>query len=233
MREETFDRVWDEVILPAFERCKKELPGLICPEYEKKNIYIYYQELDALAKNHYMAEDTEQINRHKVAAAMMIAILKAKPIKKVSRLFYDTTDDGRTRLWAINESLSVTVALSILGAYILRRVDVAFSGAKVPKAIFGEVCEQDLEIFRDGVIPITAEERRSWEWELYQIRLDGAYNLLSMAHILCDIETMARMKYFLEHKDQTPKHSPYLTDEQGRVIGDVDIDEIVSYKKPK
>ena len=81
----------------------------------------------------------------------------------------------------------------------------AFSGKLVSKPIFADVCKEDEIIFDKGV-PIDKQEREDWEWELYQIRQDGAYNVLAVAHILSSIEKNARLEYFFKHKDIEPTY---------------------------
>lgn len=170
----------------------------------------HYKYLTDFAKTHYMAKNVVRLNRHKISAAIMIAILKAKPIKKIDAHFYGVSETGQPKIWPFNEALAITVGLSILRAFILQRADEAFHGEPVSLKTFEGVCKQDSKIFENG-IPLTQKERAEWEWELYQVRLEGAYNLLAMAHILSDLENMARLKYFREHLEEEIISPPYAT----------------------
>ncbi len=217
MKESTFYKIWDKVILPTYDSLLTTHGKLCLPDCTAEEIRKNYNEIIAYAKEHYMMDENGVLNRHKVASAMMIAILKVKPIKKIDPIYYKPDENGHLLTWPFNEHLAITVALSLLCTFIYARVDYAFCGKPVSRAIFEDVCEEDRDIFASGV-PITAKERDDWERELYQIRQDGAYNLLSFAHILNGIEERSRLKYFLKHPEIKPTHSNYLTDEHVEML---------------
>lgn len=198
MKKETCDKIWNELILPTYAQMQQTNGGLLCPSCEKVEFKIHYDDIVRHAKEQYMANSLGVLNRHKVAAAVMIAILKTKPIKKIDSMYYAEDAKGNLVHWPFNESLAITVALSILRAFILVRVEYAFSGKKVSKDIFCDVIKEDSEIFKND-IPISEQEREDWEWELYQVRQDGAYNLLSISHILKEIEKNCRLQYLLDN----------------------------------
>lgn len=214
MTNETFIHIWSAIIKPTYNRMQSTHGNLFLPDCACEETRTHYLDTIAYAKEHYMMDENGVLNRHKVAAAMMIAVLKAKPIKKTDPMFYQPDENGHMPIWTFNEHLAITAALSILCTFIDARVDFAFSGKLVSRAIFEDVCLEDREIFKIGV-PISLKERNAWERELYQIRQDGAYNLLSFAHIISGVEERARLRYFLEHPDIKPTHPDpkHLTDE--------------------
>ena len=134
-------------------------------------------------------------------------------------IVFQTDENGKLPIWTFNEHLAITVALSMLCTFIDARVDFAFSGKLVSRAIFEDVCLEDKVIFKNGV-PISKKERNAWERELYQIRQDGAYNLLSFAHIISGIEERGRMKYFLDNPNVKPTYPnpDWLTDEPVKML---------------
>lgn len=205
MTDKTYKLLCDRVIIPVFKHYQKTHGGIIFPDYELKEIKSHYEDLIGYAKRHYMSNQEGLLNRHKVSAALMIAILKAKPIKKINADYYAPNKEGEPTAWPFNERLAITVALSVLRCFIDARVHYAFSGKLISKPIFEDVCKEDKGIFENG-IPISKREREDWEWELYQIRQDGAYNILAIAHILSNLEKCARLEYFLKHKDQSPTY---------------------------
>ena len=198
------DHVWEQVIIPTYSRYNQRTGGLLCFERSREEIRQHYKEILEHAKIHYMEDDQTLLNRHKVSAALMIAILKAKPIKKADALYYAPDENGKVTIWPFNEQLAITVALSVLRTFILQRAKIAFSGQPISKTIFNDACEQDFAIFREQ-FPISDKERADWEYELYQMRQDGAYNLLSISHILAQMEEKSRLKYFLKTHD-SPKY---------------------------
>lgn len=215
MKDETFQIIWEKLIQPTYAHLENINGGIMLPPSSSGEIHSHYEELVAHAKKRYMADPNGVLNRHKVSAALMIAILKVKPIKKIDPLYYTEDETGVLRSWTFNESLAITVSLSVLRAFIEARVKYAFSGKKLTKSIFEDVCWQDQTIFENG-IPISDKEREDWEWELYQIRQDGAYNVLSMAHVLSGIEKTARAEYFMRNVQEQPiyPNSALLIDEQ-------------------
>lgn len=220
--------IWNNLIFPTYESYNKKTGNLVCAPNSSDEIAEYYEELLAHAKTHYMENRENLLNRHKVAAALMIAILKVKPIKKAHPMYFLPDENGEITIWPYNEALAVTVALSILRAFILKRAEYAFSGKCVPKNLFEKVCKQDNIIFANE-FPLERRERDEWEYELYQVRQEGAYNLLSMAHILAQMEEIARLRYFQRTKsDPTYPDSKFLVEDLEADVEWINkIDEIV------
>lgn len=81
MKEITCDLIWERVVRPVYEKMNETHGGLLCPDCEKRTFKTHYEEVLGHAKEHYMSDPNNPLNRHKVAAAL-IAILKTKPIKK-------------------------------------------------------------------------------------------------------------------------------------------------------
>lgn len=208
MRAEIYDNIWSKLIEPTYWSFVTRDGGLVLPRQSKDEIKVFYDELISYAKKHYMSAETKLLNRHKVAAAMMIAILKAKPIKKADPLYFkENKDTGRLTPWPFNERLAITVGLSVLHSFIMERLSRAVSECDketIEQEHLENVCKQDEIIFADG-IPIDEEDQKNLVWELYQVRLDGAYNLLTLAHILKDVARLARYDYFLNHKNEKPE----------------------------
>ncbi len=213
MKKATFDSIWRIIVMPTYHQLFTTHGGLFLPESAANDVKKHYSDTIDYAKEHYMIDENGVLNRHKVAAAFMIAVLKAKPIKKIDSQYYRSDENGNAQIWTFNEHLAITLAFSILCTFIDARVDYAFSKVILPRSVFEDVCLEDRQIFKDG-IPISAKERDSWEYELYQIRHSGAYNILAFAHILRDIEEKARLKFFLAHPDIKPTHPDpqYLSD---------------------
>ncbi|MBQ3603965.1 MAG: hypothetical protein IJA02_09005 [Clostridia bacterium] len=224
MNKATLDIIWDKLVIPTYNHMQFKVGGLICPECGKDELHEHYEDIVKYAKKHYMFDENGVLNRHKIAAALMIAILKTKPIKKINAAYYQEDINGKMIHWPFNESLAITVGLSVLRAFIIARVDYAFSGKLISKQIFEDVTEEDTKIFSDG-IPISEQERAEWEWELYQIRLDGSYNLLAIAHILKEIEKNCKLEYFWSTK-KTPTY-PDPTNLTEDAIELISLDEIM------
>ena len=149
------DKLWSELIIPCFLNMKRSLGDVVCPESDKEVFERHLNEIIEHTNTQYMSGDVIRLSRHKIAAAVMIAILKTKPIKKVSPVFYQEDKNGKTTSWPLNESLAITVALSLLRTYIIERYIFAFEkNSSVNKDEYEGVTKQDKEIFEAGSIYI-------------------------------------------------------------------------------
>lgn len=78
-----------------------------------RKIFEYYQEMRDYIRCNYMSKKTDvALDRHKVAACMMYAILKAKPLKVNRRI-----PDLNEKVLLANEYLALYVALNIVVMY--------------------------------------------------------------------------------------------------------------------
>ena len=86
--------VWDNLVFPTFESYNRKTGNLVCVPNSSNEIAEFYDELLAHAKTHYMENRDNLLNRHKVAAALMIALLKVKPIKKAHQMYFLPDENG-------------------------------------------------------------------------------------------------------------------------------------------
>ena len=80
--------------------------------YAKRKIFKYYQRKRDEIKNNYMEKPAKSLDRHKVAACMMYAVLRSK-VLKVNRFIPHIP----TKLLMANEYLAVYVGLNIVDQY--------------------------------------------------------------------------------------------------------------------
>lgn len=174
MTDSDFEKTWNEIINRKITQLMRDYGDLVCLDSSKEEIKSHYLEIIQYTKNHYMTNSEGLLNRYKIAAAMMIAILKAKPIKKAAMKYYIEDSDK----WIFNEQLALNTGLKIVRNFIITEI----SGAGGPKNL-----EEKILYYRFlESIPMVRKERESWEIELYYIRQEGAYSLLSLAHELED-----------------------------------------------
>lgn len=174
MTELDFEATWNNIINRKITQLTLDYGDLVCLESSKDEIRSYYEETLLYAKNHFMFNSEGLLNRYKVASAMMIAILKAKPIKKAAAKYYIEDSDK----WIFNEQVALNTGLKIVRNFIITEI----SEAGGPKTL-----EERILYHRFlKSIPLESVERERWEIELYYIRQEGAYSLLSLAHELED-----------------------------------------------
>ena len=181
MEQEQFENIWTEIIKRKCDEYCASYGGLIYHEEVKNEIWFCYDELYSYVKHHYMLpyEDGSepQLNHYKVAAVFMIAILRTRPLKKVDPAFYKHTPDR----WAFNEGLALHVGLNILWnsfRYYLQNIKERPEG--YDWNLIDKVFPADQKIF------LTGEKREKWESELYFLRQEACYHLLSFEHELED-----------------------------------------------
>ena len=174
MNEVDFNDTWERIIRKKCISLSNQFGGLVCLEDSRKEVHLYYEESVAYAKNHYMTNPDGLLNRYKVAAALMIAVLKAKPIKKASPKFYRDPSDK----WIFNEQLALYTGLMVVRDFILAEVN----GEGGPRNWREEIL---LDKF-SASLPLVKADREKWEIELYYLRQEGSYQLLSLAHELED-----------------------------------------------
>lgn len=116
MQKSDFDDFYDVVIMQCIKKVLKEAKQNECKykgERSKYKIYKYYQDKRDFVKNKYMLQTEDiAIDRHKVAACMMYAILKENPII-VNRLEYRLSEE----ILLANEYLAFFTAVNILEMY--------------------------------------------------------------------------------------------------------------------
>ncbi len=177
MTEQQFNETWEKIINPKCEALVRSFGGLVfLPDDVKKQLYIYYEEAKEHAKNHYMKDPLGKLNRYKVAAALMVAILQVKPLKKAAPRFYEKSKSQ----WTFNESVALYTGLSIIRNFIM---------LDIKKAEEGGYLSEDLTILKDlfeNGLPLDEADQLRWETEIYHMREEGCCNTLAFAHELED-----------------------------------------------
>lgn len=199
MKREEFDHIWEIYIVPRCLEMGQQHGDVYFDETTKDETFLYDEELEEYTKNHYMAESVNsgkrRINRYKAAACLMIAILKTKPLKKVSKKYYNRKGEGPAGQWCFNEALALFVGLSVIKDYFLKEIsnweDAVADGegdgqseAPIWKKLFSHS------------LPLNKKDRDRWEIELFFLRLEGFSNVLALSH---QLEDLVRIK-ILEEK---------------------------------
>lgn len=186
-----FDSWWNTVIREKSLMLVQQYGGLAFDNNSsKEEVRQYYEETRDYAKRHYMEKHDvlaeQKLNRYKVAAAFMIAILKARPLKKADMKFYKSSPDK----YIFNEMLALYTGVMIIRGYLLldaEEPDPEWSPEELKERAFAA------ELFRK-TLPLDIVQRQRWELELYYLRHESCYNLLALAHELEDFVTMAVLK---------------------------------------
>lgn len=179
---DSYDQLWETVIAPEIESYREDFDSSSPVFTELKmrlNVYPDAKELiwkrycyyNSKCKMLYMAppEDGTDflLDRHKIAACYMAAIVSVQPIV----LFSKETDEPSS--YPISEFLAITTGLSILRSYLEFSTGQAFEHGILypPKSMV-----------QNG------NYTNNFARELHFAYLDGSINLLSLAHELFLLE---------------------------------------------
>lgn len=186
-----FDEMWASVIRRKCFELREVYGGLsFDDDSSKEEVKQYYEEVRDYAKRHYMEKHEvlaeQRLNRYKIGAAFIIAILKARPLKKAEAKYYKASPDK----YIFNEIVALYTGLMVVRNFILLDAD-----DPDPSKTEAEIAEDKFigELFRNS-LPIDDKQRQQWHLELYYLRREGCYNLLSLAHELENFVTIAKLE---------------------------------------
>ena len=154
----------------------------LIPNWQEE-VWEKYVQLNYYCKTNYMKSSSGKIDRHKVAACYMIAISTTKPMR---------LGKSNGEYNAINESLAITVGLSLVRAF-------AIAAIKDNKTLSRNETEELVTKFENGIeVPKGALVNHgryldNYASELYFGVLEGNINILSIAHELYLLEVITRM----------------------------------------
>lgn len=188
--ERSYNKIWDVIINKEIENYQKRYMNRVdISTNAKQLIWEKYKYFNEYCKVNYMKSPTGKIDRHKVCACYMMAILHASPI--IERNSTDLTDDGINVSY--NERLAITVAFSLLRAFTISAIK--------HKSSIAEDEKRELETkLNDGIwIPDDyinhGDFFSNYSNELYFAMMNGNLNILSLAHelFLLEILTLTRI----------------------------------------
>lgn len=179
MKNDTFDILWKDGIVKKGKRIVDSNIGKVeFDERSKDRILKEYNKLRDYSKVSYMRNPDGLLDRHKVCACLILAIIKSAPL-------VDVDGEGISEMKTIyNENLAMSVGLSLLKHYII----TAHSQER-----------EYIEIYKDGFrFPETNRDTRYQELLCLMLHYDvenGNYSILAIANILFLIEEYTKVTY--------------------------------------
>lgn len=114
MKKETYEILWKDGIKAKSEQIVNDNAGKVVFDSEaKERIFKEYSKLRDYTKISFMRNPDGLLDRHKVCACLILAIVKSKP------LVYEDNDDNFGMKCIFNENLAMTVGLSLLYNFII------------------------------------------------------------------------------------------------------------------
>ena len=179
MDRNSYDHIWSVVIKPTMDDYMNRFSEIAIAYNAQEVIWQEYMKFNQHCKIHYMEDAGGKLDRHKVCACYMYAIVKAKVM---SCKLADS--DTEQRYLALNENLAITVGMSLLRAFVLASIDSSeeLSGEekkayklKIENGVLFPECNHG--VYRDNFAS-----------ELHYSDVERNYNILSLANTLFLLE---------------------------------------------
>lgn len=174
---ESFNKIWEEVIYKEVINYQKVYPEAVelIPN-AKDRVFAKFVEYVTFCSNNYKSSFDKGMKRHRLSACMMSAVVNVHPLI--------ATGDSVPGM--INETLAITVGLSILRAFIL--ADLYSSGNKSSMAKFDEGLK-----LPDDILVTSNSYLCNYAKELYYASIEGNVCILSIAHELFLLEVFNKV----------------------------------------
>ena len=182
MKNKNYEELWNTIIFPLLDKYRNEYALAPTPE-TKQLIFEHYVQFRDFCKKHYMLDANNFIDRHKVCACMIYAIIKTQPLHSG-----DETNN-KDCFNTINEKIAIAAGLSLLRAFVI-------SSAK--QNLNDDELEEIIKKFKSGIrLPQPpfinhGDYIENFAVELYFTRKYNNYNILSLAHTLYMLELYTR-----------------------------------------
>ncbi len=121
MKRDKFDELWNNIVLPIYDEMN-EYDILFLKRNAKQKIYREYQRKKSFVKENYMLCGNTHLDRHKIAACIVYAIVKVSPIKVSLRIKWEKYRLKRyfsREYELLNEYLALYTAFSIIESFRL------------------------------------------------------------------------------------------------------------------
>lgn len=187
---DSYEKVWNEIIFQEICSYVELYKGCIdyIPNAEIA-IWKEYCRLNEYCKRNYMQSgESARIDRHKVAACYMIAICTVQPMYFTEQVLNDLSLPV-----AINETLAITVGLSLLRAFILSSIDNNNQLTDIEKKEMRNIFDGGIS-FPEGNMVNHGNYIENYANELHYAVSDGKACVLSLSHELYLLEVFTKLE---------------------------------------
>lgn len=197
MDRNSYDQIWSVVIKPTMDDYINRFSEVAIAYNAQEVIWQEYVNFNRHCKIQYMEDAGGKIDRHKVCACYMYAIVKAN----VMSCKLADSDTEQSYL-ALNENLAITVGMSLLRAFVLASIDSS-----------EELTNEEKELYKsrlaDGIVFPECNHgvyRENFASELHYTDLERNYNILSLANtlFLLEIHTLETEVVHKQKKKEKP-----------------------------
>lgn len=191
MNKQEFEQFWSKCILPTFEEFAKVDKGLYIRDGSLDSLCRTYNDIKNCTKRAFMKKDDTvvKLDRHKIAACMVKAIVFERPIGK--RIEDDYTGKADDFVIA-NEALAFSVATSIIKAYIKLKLEKQDSNYVNRERAYKKICEEDF-CFPETIMTVDYKTSVCWAW--HHNIINGHFDVLGTANLFFMIENYSVEAY--------------------------------------
>lgn len=179
MTNEKFEDIWNNIILGLYNEITPQ-DDLYIKARSKKKIFKKYQKQKTYLKLNYMENPNTHLDRHKIAACMLYAIVKVHPIRIKRISIWKNYLNGKKftpEYLMLNEYLGLYTAFSIVESF----------------RAYEQSEENEVRFKRKGIVqPITANGEDyiyNTCLDLYLSRKKNKINVLTFANVFFLLET--------------------------------------------
>lgn len=172
-----YSQCYEKIISPVIKEYRKTYYGICEHPNTKDLIRTNYEKFVRHCREEYMDNQEEPIDRHKVSACYIYAVLKSHVLSCC--LSHETGD--KTDIY-VNERLALCLGMSILRAYVC---------SKAKQLKNEETKSTILELFKGELkFPKTnhGDYKQNLIQQLYYTRKENNYNILALANTMFMLE---------------------------------------------
>lgn len=204
MDRNSYNQIWSLVIKPTMEDYTNRYSEIAIACNAQEVIWQEYMNFNRHCKVQYMEDVGGKIDRHKVCACYMYAIVKANTMS--CKLADSDTEQSYL---ALNENLAITVGMSLLRAFVLASIDSS-----------EELSTEQKELYKsriaDGIVFPACNHgvyRENFASELHYSDVERNYNILSLANtlFLLEIHTLETEVVHKQEKKSKGSQKKYRT----------------------
>lgn len=189
--QDSYNKIWDKIIKPQITFLNSSVEWIsVDMENAKNAVWEEYKTFNSYCKETYMDKEVKRLDRHKVAACYIFAIISASPLKIDKQEMKRAKEQHKIIL--ANEQLAIVTGLSILRCFLYSKLD------RENNLKMKECLHKDRKIFKNGFqFPYGNEVshgdyRTNFAIELYFTKKEKMYNILSLSHSLYLLEMYNR-----------------------------------------
>lgn len=181
----SYNQIWSIVIEPTMKDYSNRFAEIVTAHNAQEAIWQEYMNFNQHCKKQYMEDSHGKLDRHKVCACYMYAVVKANVM---SCKLADS--DTEQNYLALNENLAITVGMSLLRAFVIASIENSNSLTNEEKEVYKGKIENGI-IFPDCN---HGNYRENFASELHYSDVERNYNILSLANtlFLLEIHTLER-----------------------------------------